>query len=227
ELQRHRQLRDDRVRDGERPLVLAEITPQRMDEPADVLDGQRLVEPVVVADLGDYVRVAVLAAERDGRIARQRPDPEEDEEARNEQDDQGGSGLSQNEAAHDLLRVSALLACEGDADQAVAEYLDTRDLLADTRVVDRVPEVDQRPVLLDDLESLVVGRLARRDLSRGPSTVHKPVDRLVRVAAVVQRAARVDEAVRRPVGIDASREADGEHVELTSVGPVERRRELG
>ena len=90
------------MRDGKRALVLPEITLQRMTDPAHVLNRDRLIEPVVVPDLREDLRIPVLAAERKSGVAGERADAQEDEEARDRQDDQGGSELSQNEAAHDL-----------------------------------------------------------------------------------------------------------------------------
>ena len=48
-------------------------------------------------------RVLVLGAERGRGVAGQRADPEEDEHARQEQDDEGGSDPSKEEAAHRLV----------------------------------------------------------------------------------------------------------------------------
>jgi hypothetical protein len=101
ELERDRQPRDDRVPDRQLPLVGAEIAPEDVPHPGDVLDRERPVEPVVVADRGEHLGVAVLAAERERRVTRQRTHPSEDDHARQREHDQGGSGLSQQEAAHD------------------------------------------------------------------------------------------------------------------------------
>ena len=102
ELERDRQPVDDRLRDRQLALVASEVSLQREPEPLHVLDGHRLVEPVVVADRRHHRRVAVLGAERGRRVARQRADAEEDEHAREEQDDEGGSELAEQEAAHRL-----------------------------------------------------------------------------------------------------------------------------
>ena len=69
-------------------------------------------------------RVAILGAERERRVPRDRPHADEHEHAREEQNDQGGSDLAQEEAAHDR-RLPSLLreAGELDADEAVAEQL--------------------------------------------------------------------------------------------------------
>ena len=62
---------DDRVRDRQPALVGAEVALQRRGpSQRDVLDGQRLVEPVLVPDRREHRRVAVLAAERERRVAR-------------------------------------------------------------------------------------------------------------------------------------------------------------
>ncbi len=50
ELDRRRQPVDDRLRHRQLALVASEVSLQREPEPLDVLDGQRLVEAVVVAD---------------------------------------------------------------------------------------------------------------------------------------------------------------------------------
>ena len=51
-------------------------------------------------DRGQHGRIAVLARERDRRVAGQGADPDEDEHAREHEDDQGGSQPAKQEAAH-------------------------------------------------------------------------------------------------------------------------------
>jgi len=128
ELERDRQPRDDRVRDGELAGVDAEIAAHGEPDPVPVLDRQRLVEPILVPDLREQRRIAALAAERERRVARQRANPEEDEDAREEEDDQSGSDLAQEEAAHDRLLSARLLRESGvlGAEQPVAVHAGRR-----------------------------------------------------------------------------------------------------
>ncbi len=107
ELQRDRQPGHDRVRDRELPLVEPEVALERKPGPAPVLHRQRLVEPVLVADLLEDGGIAVLRRERQRRVAGEGADPGEHQHAGEEDHDQGGSRLSQQEAAHD--RSSGLL----------------------------------------------------------------------------------------------------------------------
>jgi hypothetical protein len=53
-----------------------------------------------VPNLLEQLRAPLLAAQRQRRIAGQRANPDEDEDARQEEHDQGGSDLAQEEAAH-------------------------------------------------------------------------------------------------------------------------------
>jgi hypothetical protein len=77
---------------------LAEIALQRETQPLHVLDRDGLVESVFVAGLLERDRVAFLAGQREHGIAGQRPDPGEDEDAREEEDDQRSSYPAQDEA---------------------------------------------------------------------------------------------------------------------------------
>ena len=71
QLQRGRQPLDDRLADGlARPDRAAEVALQRPAEPDDVLDRQRLIQPERCADLGQRLRVALLAGVHQHRIAR-------------------------------------------------------------------------------------------------------------------------------------------------------------
>ena len=88
---------EDRLGDGEVALVAAEVSLQREPEPLRVLHGHRLVEAVVVADRRHHGGIAVLGAERGRRVARQRAHADEDEHAREEQDDEGGSDPAEEE----------------------------------------------------------------------------------------------------------------------------------
>ena len=92
--------------------------------------------------------VPVLAAERERRVAWDRPHADEDEHAGEHEDDQGGPDLAQEEAAHDRRLLASLLleARELDADQSVAEQLHAADLRRLCVTVDGVVEVDDRPV---------------------------------------------------------------------------------
>ncbi len=72
-------------------LVGAEVASEREPEPADVLQGHGLVQVVLVPDLLEHDGVALLGAEGERGIARKRADTDEDEHARQEQNDQGGS----------------------------------------------------------------------------------------------------------------------------------------
>ena len=51
-------------------------------------------------DRREHRRVAVLGAERDRRVARDRANAEEHEHARQQEDDEGGSHLAKEKAAH-------------------------------------------------------------------------------------------------------------------------------
>ena len=90
----------DRVRDRELALVDAEVALHGEPDPVPVLHRQRPVEQVLVPDRREHGRVAVLGAERDRRVARDRADADEDEHAREHEHDEGGSHLAQEEAAH-------------------------------------------------------------------------------------------------------------------------------
>ena len=100
ELEADRDARDDRVRDRQLSLVAAEVAVQREPDPVAVLHGQRPVEEVLVAHGREHGGVAILGTERDRRITGNRADAQEDEHARQHEDDEGGSRLSEKEAAH-------------------------------------------------------------------------------------------------------------------------------
>ena len=53
-----------------------------------------------MADRREHGRVAVLGSERDRRVAGDRADAEEHEHAREHEDDEGGSHLAKEKAAH-------------------------------------------------------------------------------------------------------------------------------
>ena len=63
----------------------------REPDPAHVLDGQRVVEPVLVPDRREHLGVALLGGEGERGVARDRPHADEHEHAGEEDDDQGGS----------------------------------------------------------------------------------------------------------------------------------------
>ena len=149
ELKRDRQPRHDRVRDRQLALVDAEVAAQRETEPVDVLHRQRLVEPVVVPDRGEHRRVAVLAAERDRRVARAARGP------------RGRRGCSRGAGRSGRLRALrrrkppmivrlCLLLEAGELRRGSdrrRRSATPADLLRHAVAVDRVVEVDQRPVL--------------------------------------------------------------------------------
>jgi hypothetical protein len=101
ELERQRDPGDDRLAHRQAAAVGAEVAPESQAGPLDVLDGQRIVEPVLVADRREHLRVAVLGRVRERGIAGKRAHPGEDDHARQEDDDQGGSDLAPDEASHD------------------------------------------------------------------------------------------------------------------------------
>src|SRR5206468_11615794 len=103
ELEGDRKPRHDRVADREPALVGAEVAANDVAEPAHVLHRHWPVETVVMSDLSEHGRVAILAAERERRVARQSPHAEKHEHAREQEDDQGGPDLTQEEAAHARL----------------------------------------------------------------------------------------------------------------------------
>ena len=86
ELHRDRQLLRDQVE--HRQLVahgLAEITRQHALDPVDILHRHRLIEPVLLADLLDHGRVALLARHDQRRIARQQVLQRKDQHRHEEQ----------------------------------------------------------------------------------------------------------------------------------------------
>jgi len=82
------------VRDRELPLIDPEITVQREPGPVHVLHGQRSVEQVLVTDCRQHRGIAALAPERDRRVAGDRADADEHHDARQHEDDEGGSQLA-------------------------------------------------------------------------------------------------------------------------------------
>jgi hypothetical protein len=86
QLHRYRQLLRDQFAD--RYLVaqrLAEIARQHALDPVDILHRHRLIEPVLLADLRDDIRVAFLARHDQRRIARQQLLQREDQHRHEEQ----------------------------------------------------------------------------------------------------------------------------------------------
>ncbi len=72
QLQGDRQLRLDQLADGELQADgLAEIALQYPGDPVAVLHVDRLVQVIELAHIGDHLRIAVLARQRQGRVARQ------------------------------------------------------------------------------------------------------------------------------------------------------------
>jgi len=69
------------------PDRLAEITLRGVGDELPELDRQRVVQPVLLPDRAERLRIAVLPGQREGRIAGQRPDPEEDHDRCQQQRD--------------------------------------------------------------------------------------------------------------------------------------------
>ena len=86
ELHRHRQLLRDQVEhrhlDAER---LAEVARQHALDPVDILHRDRLIEPVLLADLRDHVGIALLARHDQRRIAGQQMLQRKDQHRHEEQ----------------------------------------------------------------------------------------------------------------------------------------------
>src|SRR5690606_21305567 len=64
---------------------LAKVAVQNAAKPLEILDGQRLVETVLLSDLLDEFPVGVFAGQRQGRIARQKALEHEDDHREDEQ----------------------------------------------------------------------------------------------------------------------------------------------
>ena len=109
--------------DREVALVGAEVTVHREPDPVDVLHGQRPVEQVLVTYGREYQGVAVLGAECDRRVARDRAHAEEHEDAREQQHDEGGSHLAKEKAAH--RRSLPYLNCAKATRSSVSGYIFT------------------------------------------------------------------------------------------------------
>ena len=109
QLHRHRQLLRDQLAhrhlDAHR---LAEIAGQHALDPVDVLHRERLIEPVLLADLLDHLGIALLAGHDQRRIARQqllqRKDQHRHEEQRRDQLQQ--TRLREEDSAWQRSRVS-------------------------------------------------------------------------------------------------------------------------
>src|SRR5207245_1458462 len=103
ELEGFRQALRDRL---EYRLARAKRTPEiaadRVLEPDHVLDGQWLIEPVLVAERVERDRVALLAGEDQHRVARRETEQREDDDG-----DEEGDRDHEQEAAEDVLRHSA------------------------------------------------------------------------------------------------------------------------
>ena len=225
ELERDRQPVDDRVRDRQLALVASEVALQREPEPLHVLDRQRLVEAVVVADRRHRRRVAVLArrARSPGR-PEARGTPRKTRMLARRRTTRAAPSLAQQEAAHrlsSLLRARLLEAGELRADQAVAVDLHASDGLRNAEPVDRAVQVDQRQVLRSPAREPCGRRRSAFSFRTARALVRRLVDDRVGVAAVVLRALRVDELVEVAVRVDAARPAHRERVELACVGAVE------
>ena len=128
--QRREDHRGDRELDRRREalLELVDDRPPRGDARAQValgrgldvlpvLDVDRLVEPVLLADLCDRLRRRALAEERLRRPARKRPDPDEDEDREPEQDRDQEQQPADDESEHLRrppadVQVSSLLSIE-------------------------------------------------------------------------------------------------------------------
>jgi hypothetical protein len=79
----------------------AEITlDERRLQVAQVLHVDRVVQPELVADLGDRLLVCPLAQKRLGRAARERPHPDEDEDRQPDQDRDEQEQPADREAEH-------------------------------------------------------------------------------------------------------------------------------
>src|SRR5579884_4355506 len=121
-----------------------------------------------------------------------------------------------------LIRKPPIVGCllvsgERDPEQCVRIHRDARQLGRHARARDRVVQVDQRPVGLDDLRDRVVQGLARLGRGRLARVAEDEIDARVRVPAAVLRAARRDEVVDVAVRVDAPRPADLERVEGSCV----------
>src|SRR5918995_3263569 len=101
ELERQGDPRDDRLRDRQSTLISAEVALEGEPGPTYVLHWDWLIEPVLLPDRGQDLRIAVLGSVRERRVTRDRAHADEDEHAGQEDDDQGGPGLAQDEDAHD------------------------------------------------------------------------------------------------------------------------------
>jgi hypothetical protein len=101
ELERDRDAVDDGGADAQAGAVRhAEVALHRMTEPGRVLHRERLVEPELLDDLGDGLRAAVLAGERQRRAPGQGLQAGEHDHARQEDDDQRRAGPPEEEVAH-------------------------------------------------------------------------------------------------------------------------------
>jgi hypothetical protein len=89
-----------------RPNALAEVVLERdRFQVAPVLNVERLVEPVLLADLGDARRCGALAEQSLGRAAGQCPDPAEDQDRQTEEDRDEKKEPADDESQHVARRT--------------------------------------------------------------------------------------------------------------------------
>jgi hypothetical protein len=88
---------DDRVPNREMAPVDSEVSVHRAPDPVRVLHRQRPLEEVFVPDRLEVCRARILPAERCRRITGDRAHSDEHEHARQPDDDERSSELSQNE----------------------------------------------------------------------------------------------------------------------------------
>ena len=108
--------------------------------------------PYFTPDGGQRLRAPVLAGQREGRVARQGPNPHEHHDGREDQREGRLPGPAEEVAAHRLLGHPR----EGDPDDAVREHLDALDRVGHTGEVALPVEVDDRVVLVQLLDDLAV-----------------------------------------------------------------------
>ena len=94
---------------GRRDVIgVAEVERRELLQVGPVLLVDRVVQAVLLVDRGDLLRRRPLAEERRRRAARQRPDPEEDQDREPEQDRDQEEEPADDEAQHVVRRTLAL-----------------------------------------------------------------------------------------------------------------------
>jgi hypothetical protein len=217
-----------------RPHRFAEVAAQHAADPVAVAHRQRIVEVQLLVQVGDDVRVALLAGEDDRRIAGQQLLQPEDQHRDEDQRRQDRRDALDEELDHGEPIVRAPTNAEltrhlqaRDPQQPVRNAAHAAQLGVVRPQPVAVVQIDDRTILEDARGDLLEGLLARGRIGLAARRVEQLVDLGHAVAGVVERLLAGVEAVEVAVGIGTAAPGQDVGLEVALVGHVERGRELG